>query len=65
MRTVNLVLAGALAVVAVTGIVEAQVTYQPDEVVVKKRAIPDVSSAIAPLALPERGGGVLGIEGRF
>ena len=60
----NRLLNGAFAVTAVIGILHAQLTFVPEAAETKKRPIPTVSG-LTPIVAPQRGGGVLGIEGRF
>jgi hypothetical protein len=73
-RTVNLILVGAFAATAIAGVVQAELTFVPEIVIKRPRAIPSVgwvAPMITPLTAPnEIGvvgvvGGVIGIEGRF
>lgn len=64
-RTVNLSLVGALAAVAIGGIVQANVAYVPEISEVKKRELPPQSKALVPVAGPLVGGGFVGISGAF
>jgi TolA-binding protein len=55
-RTVNLSLAGALAAIAITGIVQANLAYVPETVDTKKRPLPPLSR-ITPFVSPIAGAG--------
>ena len=75
--TANLILVGALGFTAVVGVLQAQLTYVPEAVEVRRRPIPlpqAVSQVtLAPLVAPVLGGGdgrggrgiTLGLTGRF
>ena len=55
-RTLNLSLAGAFAAVAITGIVQANLTYVPERVETKRRDLPPISRitpVVSPLARAE------------
>lgn len=61
---VNGVLNLSAAVVAVVGIVHAEVTFAPDPVEVRKRPLPPMGGG-APVIAPTTGGAVFGWQGRF
>jgi len=72
-RTVNLSMAGAFAVLAIAGIVQANLTYVPESVETKKRDLPPVARltpVVTPLVTPLAGresaspdGFLLGVSG--
>lgn len=77
-RTLNLALAGSFAVVALAGVVQAELAFVPERFEVRKRALPPEPSAplsakvgrtpsavVFPLVGPVEGGGVAGLAGRF
>jgi tetratricopeptide (TPR) repeat protein len=71
-RTVNLSFVGALAALAITGVVQANLAYVPETVETKKRDLPPVSRVtpmLTPVARSEGSvapdGALLGIRGTF
>jgi TolA-binding protein len=63
-RTVNLSFAGAFAALAITGIVQANLSYVPETVETGKRALPPLSRVtpiVAPLAKSEGGASPAGL----
>ena len=62
-QTVNLSLVGALAAVAITGIVQANLAYIPEISEVKKRELPQ--ARITPVVSPTPSGFVAGVSGTF
>jgi tetratricopeptide (TPR) repeat protein len=71
-RTVNLSLAGALAAIGITGIVQANLAYVRETVETKKRPLPPVSRLspfVAPVARSESAlapqGALIGVTGTF
>jgi hypothetical protein len=64
-RDVNLAFAGAFALVAITGVIEAQASFVPESVELRKRPLP--SAWVLPSVTPsgDAHGGVLGLIGRF
>jgi hypothetical protein len=64
-RDVNLAFAGAFALVAITGVIEAQANFVPESVELRKRPLP--SAWVLPTVTPsgDAHGGVLGVVGRF
>lgn len=61
-QRVNLGLVGAFAVVAVAGIVQANIVFQPERLEKKKRELPPLGN-VRPLLTPIAGGGFVGLSG--
>jgi hypothetical protein len=68
-RTVNLIMVGALGVTAVAGVVQAQLNFVPTIVRVRPRPVPEVGAVgwLTPVLAPtaEGRGAVVGLGGRF
>jgi len=63
-RTVNWISFGTAAVLAIAGIVEAHVSFEPEQTEVRKRELPP-SLRVTPAASAGPSGLMLGLEGRF
>jgi tetratricopeptide (TPR) repeat protein len=63
-RTVNWISFGTAAALAVAGIIEAEVSLEPEQTEVRKRELPP-SLKVTPTAAVADDGVLLGIEGRF